>query len=213
MRILTVLSILLMSVLGCAILNQPTFEIASSRITCDENPQFVDGNLETMSTFGVNGHIEKKYQILNNERLGVDNPERRYVTKVEGSLRTDALIKLDTPTYITYVDIYPGSRIPKLALTTTLEDPPRLESSFDVVTDKQHITVEARKPVRFQINREILYLRLTADAIEDRQNAIREKKEIGSKKKKNKKIDMDSRIQIPLKGASIREVKFYSRQK
>ena len=84
-------------------------------------------------------------------------------------------------------------------MTTTLEDPPRFESSFDVVRDRQHINVEGKQPVRIKINREILYLRLTADGIEDRQNSIRDKK------------DQDKLIQIPLKGAEIREVKFFSR--
>ena len=77
-----------------------------------------------------------------------------------------------------------------------------------MVRDKQHINVEGKQPVRFQINRKILYLRMTADGIEDRQNAIREKKE---NKTKKEKIDTDARIEIPLKGASIWEVKFYAR--
>ena len=89
---------------------------------------------------------------------------------------------------------------------TTLEDPPQFETSFDVVRDKQHINVEGKQPVRFQINRKILYLRMIADGIEDRQNAVREKKE---NKTKKEKIDTDARINIPLKGASIWEVKFY----
>lgn len=202
MRILIVSSILLISVLGCALLNQPTFEVVSSKVTCEAHPEFVDGNLDTISTFIVNGHIEKSYQIFGSEKRGVDDAERRYMTQVEGSRRTEALIRLDAPTYITYVDIYPASRIPKLALTTTLEDPPQMDTSFDVVTDKQHINIDTLKPVRFHINREILYLRLIADAIEDRQHAIREKKD---------KVDPDAPIQIPLKGASIREVKFYGR--
>ena len=199
MRYTTVLSILLVTVLGCAVLNQPTFQIEPSQLSSMTNPQLVDGNLDTVSTFAVSGQVEKKYRTFDRKMRDGIQAERRYTTSVKGSYRTHAVIKLNEPTYISYVEVYPESRIPKLALMTTLEDPPRFESSFDVVRDKQHVNVEGKRPVRIKINREILYLRLTADGIEDRQNSIRDKN------------DEDKLIQIPLKGAEIREVKFFSR--
>ena len=199
MRYTTILSILLVTVLGCAVLNQPTFQIKPSQLSSMTNPQLVDGNLDTVSTFAVSGRIEKKYRTFQGKGRDRNHAERRYTTQVDGTLRTHAVIKLNEPTYISYVEVYPESRIPKLALTTTLEDPPRFDSSFDVVRDKQHINVEGKRPVRINVNREILYLRLTADGIEDRQNSIRDKK------------DENKLIQIPLKGAEIREVKFFSR--
>jgi hypothetical protein len=211
MRIFSFLSIMFISVLGCAVLNQPTFEVASSRLTSETNPQLVDGNLDTISTFAVRGHIEKSYQFFPGERRASGNLQRKYLTQVEGSRRTEAVIKLDVPTYISYVEVYPASRIPKLALMTTLDDPPKSISSFEMVDGKQHINVEGKQPVRFQINRKVLYLRLTADGIEDKQNAIRDQKKENERDKKTEKKDIDARIQIPLKGASIREVKFYAR--
>jgi hypothetical protein len=51
--------------------------------------------------------------------------------------------------------------------------------------------------VRFKIGREIFYLRLTANALEDLDNVA------GG--------DEYGEMQIPLKGAAIREVKFYGR--
>jgi hypothetical protein len=66
------------------------------------------------------------------------------------------------------------------------------------VEDKRYQKVEGTLPVRFQIKREVLYLRLTANAMEDVGN-VSHGKEIGE-------------LLIPLKGASIREVKFYGRQ-
>ena len=211
MRIFSVLSIMFISVLGCAVLNQPTFEVASSRLTSETNPQLVDGNLDTISTFAVRGHIEKSYKAFPGEKRTFGNMQRKYLTQVEGSRRTEAVIKLDVPTYISYVEVYPASRIPKLALMTTLDDPPKSISSFEAVDGKLHINVEGKQPVRFQINRKILYLRLTADGIEDKQNAIRDQKKENERDKKTEKKDIDARIQIPLKGASIREVKFYAR--
>ena len=199
MRYLTILTMLLVSVLGCAVLNQPTYQIEPSQLSSLTNPQLVDGNLTTASTFAVSGRIEKKYRSFYVQKRSPAHAQRKYVTEVDGTRRTSAVIKLDTPTYISYVEIYPETRIPKLALTTTLEDPPRFDSSFHAVRDKQHINVEGKQPVKIKINREILYLRLTADGIEDRKNSIRDKN------------DKKARIQIPLKGASIREVKFYAR--
>ena len=214
MRILTVLSVMFISVLGCAILNQPTIEVAPSRLTSEANPELVDGNLDTISTFTVQGHLKKSFQFV--PVPGADHPfgntQRQYMTQVEGSRRTEAIIKLDTPTFISYVEIYPASRIPKLALMTTLEDP-KFTSSFNVVHDKLHTTIEGKQPVRFQINQEVLYFRLTANSIEDRQNAVRDKKgkTFRPKKTKDEKIDIEKRIEVPLKGASIREIKFYAR--
>lgn len=212
MRILAVLSVMFISVLGCAILNQPIIEVAPSQLTSETNPELVDGNLDTISTFAVKGHLEKSFKSSYGENRTFGNIQRRYMTQVEGSHRTEAVIKLDAPTYISYVEIYPASRIPKLALMTTLEDP-KFASSFNVVHDKLHTTIEGKQPVRFQINQEILYLRLTADGIEDKQNAVRDNKGKTNRKKKTKdqKIDIDERIEIPLKGAQIREVKFFER--
>lgn len=213
---LGVLSILLIGVLGCAVLNQSTIEIDPSRLTSQTNPELVDGNLETVSTFALNGHVEKGYEVRSTQTArGVNSDELRYVTSIKGGFRTEAVIKLDAPTYITYIEIYPESRIPKLALVTTLDDPPKFERSFEVVRDKQHINVESKQPVKIQINREVLYLRITADGIQDKKNSVRvvdDKSPFGNR---NKKIvqNTDTRIQIPLKGASIREVKFYAREK
>lgn len=199
MRYVTIMSLLLVNTLGCAALNQPTFQIEPSQLSSETNPQLVDGNLDTVSTFVVSGEVEKKYRTFFGDKHDARPAERRYTTSVKGSYRTHAVIKLNEPTYISYVEVYPQSRIPKLALTTTLEDPPRFDSAFDVVRDKQHINVEGKTPVRIKINREILYLCLTADGIEDRQNSIRDKK------------NKDKLIQVPLKGAEIREVQFFSR--
>ena len=100
------------------------------------------------------------------------------------------------------VEIYPASRIPNLALSTALDESERhfgqSGTGFKPVHDKQYEDVEGTKPViKFQVEREVLYLRVTADAIEDRQNATEVYDEV---------------IDIPLKGASIREIKLYGRQ-
>ena len=201
MRILSSLVVLLIGVTGCAVLsqlNQAVEEIAPSRLTCASNPEFVDGNLETESEFAVNGFVRKAYQVFVQETPRRSNAHRRYMTQLEGNRRTEAIIKLDAPTYVSYVEVYPASpRIPNFAMMTTTDDPPRFDVAFERVSDKQHRDIEGVKPVRFRIQREILYLRMSADGIEDRQNSVRGENSV---------------VEIPLKGAAIREVKFFGRQ-
>ena len=198
MRTLSSLVVLLVGVTGCALLtqlNQSVEEIPSSRLTCVSNPEFVDGNLETVGTFAVNGVVRKAYQVFDDRSRRISSAQRRYVTRVDGNRRTEAIIKLDVPTYVSYVEVYPASgRIPNFAMMTTTDDPPRFDVTFDRVSDKQHQDLEGLTPVRFSIQREILYLRMSADGIEDKQNSTR---------------SPNASVEIPLKGAAIREVKFF----
>ena len=201
MRILSILVVLLIGMTGCAMLtqlNQSVEEIAPSRLTCASNPEFVDGNLETVSTFAVNGIVRKAYQVFDGESRRQAYAQRRYITQVEGNRRTEAIIKLDAPTYVSYVEVYPASRhIPNFSLMTTTDDPPRFDVAFERVTDKQHKDIEGLTPVRYRIAREVLYLRMSADGIEDKQNSTR---------------NLNASVEIPLKGAAIREVRFFGRQ-
>ena len=201
MRILSSLVVLFIGVTGCTVLNQlnqAVEEITPSHLTCASNPEFVDGNLETESEFAVNGFVRKAYQVFVQETPRRSSAQRRYMTQLEGNRRTEAIIKLDVPTYVSYVEVYPASqRIPNFSMMTTTDDPPRFDVAFERVSDKQHQDIEGIKPVRFRIQREVLYLRMSADGIEDRQNSVR---------------GANSAVEIPLKGAAIREVKFFGRQ-
>ena len=88
---------------------------------------------------------------------------------------------------------------PNVALDVSAEKKsPKWTRSFTAVEDKRSQKIEGTLPVKFQIEREVLYLRLTANALEDLDNVL-DGNEYGE-------------MQIALKGASIREVKFYGRQ-
>ena len=197
--VFSILLSLLFGVMGCAILQESVpVEISASRLTCQENPEMVDGDLKTVGAFTPQGTIRKGF-----ERAGSvmrrQQYQRQYQRRVEGSLRTETLIKLDAPTYIAYVEIYPASIIRNLVLDTTTDiKPPKRSLSFEAVEDKRGQKIEGTQPVRFQIGRKILYLRLSANALEDRDNVSHD--------------DEEQEMRIPLKGASIREVKFYGRE-
>ncbi len=181
----------------------PVEEIASSRLTCNTHPEIVDGNLETVGSFEVHGDVRKRHDIVGGERPFFGRTQ--YVTELDGTIRCEILIKLEKPMYVNTVEVYPASRIPNLALSTALDESERhfgqSGTGFKPVHDKQYEDVEGTKPVKFQVEREVLYLRVTADAIEDRQDATRFDDRVS-----------DEGIDIPLKGASIREVKLYGRQ-
>lgn len=215
---------LILVVAGCAMLQEvPPVEISASRLFCEKNPAMVDGNLETVGTFEIEGTIEKGFRRSHGS-------QRQYQRQVIGSLKTETLIKLDAPTYITYIDVYPASTIPRFALDVTAEEKsPKWSLSFEAVEDKRGEKVENAQPVRFQIRREILYLRLTAYGLEDSENvgvysedAIKEMgaslKAMDTSPEATEKVHRQWRKQrregemkIPLKGAAIREVKFYGR--
>ena len=188
-------AVLIFCVAGCAILQEaPTVEIPASRLTCHLNPEMVDGDLKTVGAFLARGTIKKEF--VERKAKKVYLPQQ-YQRRVEGSLKTETLIKLDTPSYIKYVEVYPASTIRNLILDAAVK-PSNRRLSFEAVADKRGIKVEGTLPVRFQIGREILYLRLTANALEDPENIRHD--------------DEEKKMWIPLKGASIREVKFYGRQ-
>ena len=193
MRMFGVLLFLLFGVSGCALLQEsPSVEIPASRLSCAQNPEMVDGDLSTVGTFASKGSIKKEF--VRHLRYA----QRQYQRRVIGSLKTETLIKLDAPTYIKYIEIYPASTIPNFALDTTPEEKsPKWLLSFTAVEDKRAQRIEGTLPIRFQIGREVLYLRLTANALEDSDN-VSHGNEIGE-------------LRIPLKGAAIREVKFYGR--
>ena len=188
---------LIFGVSGCAILQEaPLIEIPASRLSCLQNPEMVDGDLKTVGAFKAKGTVRKGFGVIpRNPRQyqRVENP--RYQRQVIGSLKTETLIKLDVPTYVKYVDIYPASTIPNFALDITdKEISSKWLLSFTPVKDKRGKKVKGTLPVRFQIGQKILYLRLTANAQEDLD-----------------KVSHSSRygeMKVSLKGAAIREVKF-----
>ena len=221
LQVFSVLLALLFGVLGCAMLQEPPIvEISASRLICGQNPEMVDGDLETVGIFKTEGIIQKG--------LG---RSRQYQRQVIGSPKTETLIKLDGPTYIAYVDVYPASIIPRFALDITTEENLSNRSlTFEPIKDKRGEKIKGEQPVRFQIGRKILYLRLTAYALEDPENVgvyseanIRgmtdalKSGEANPEAIKRLQQQWDRQkqkgvMQIDLKGAAIREVKFYGRK-
>ena len=81
------------------------------------------------------------------------------------------MIKLDAPTYIDYIEVYPASTLPNFIVDATAEDKSsKWMLSFEAIEDKRGEDIEGTQPVRFRIRRKILYVRLTANALTDSEN-------------------------------------------
>ena len=219
-----VVFMLIFGVAGCAILQEPSpVEISASRLFCEKNPEMVDGQLETVGVFEAHRTIQKGFGRGSNSR-------RQYQHEVVGSLKTETLIKLDAPTYIDYIEVYPASTISNFILDATVEEKSsKWMLSFEAIEDKRGEKITGTQPVRFQIRRKILYLRLTANASTDAENVgvyseavIKEMetslKKMDASKETTEKVSRQWRkqrregeMQIPLKGAAIHEIRFYGR--
>lgn len=195
------LFIMLFSLQGCAIIqNSPVMEIHPSRLTCS-NPNMVDGDLSTSGTFIAKGKIRKKY--FAQRTLQAQSNPKNYQVEIDGTLKTDTLIKLDIPTYIAYIEVHTASDIPKLALDFTVEEKsPQWSNSFVQVQQHRHTDVKNHRVIRYDIRQKILYLRITANGIEDIQNKTQSN---------NPDSIYRNETITPLKGGKIREVKFYER--
>ncbi|RKU27304.1 hypothetical protein C6497_11170 [Candidatus Poribacteria bacterium] len=193
--------IMLIYLQGCAILqNAPVMEIHPSRLTCS-NPNMVDGDLSTIGTFTPRGKIRKKY-FANRSLQAVSNP-KNYQVEIDGTLKTHTFIKLDKPTYIAYIEVHTASDIPKLALDFTVEEKSaKWENSFIQVQQHRNTDVKNHQVIRYDIRQKMLYLRITADGIEDTKNKTRSN---------SNDIRYRDETITPLKGGKIREVKFYER--
>ncbi len=196
------LLIVAFTVQGCALLqNTSVVELTPARLTCQANPEFVDGDLQTVGEFWANGSIRQLYHI--EVKPGALTKPGDSVTTHSGTLKTKTLIKLDKPTYVSYVEIYSVSEIPKITLDlTTEEKSPKWANSFTPVKDKRYTNVKERQVARFYIRQKMLYLRITADGIANLGD---------SESTTSEDPNFTHEFVTPLQGAKIREVKIYER--
>ena len=196
------LLIVIFIIQGCAIFqNTPAVELAPTRLTCTANPEMVDGDMQTVGEFWANGTIRQLYHIEG--KPGALTKPGDSMTTHSGTLKTETLIKLDKPTYVSYVEIYADSEIPKITLDLTVEEKsPKWANSFISVKDKRYTTIKEREIARFNIRQKVLYLRITADGIGNLS---------GSESSASNDPNFSHEFVTPLKGAKIREVKIYER--
>ena len=179
-----------LSVSGCAILNQPSpIEIPTAQLQCEVYPRLVDGNMGTSSILKVEGSIKKEY-------INTGLRTQRYQGHIQGTNKVHVLIQLNSPKYVTHIEIYPVSKIPSLAVdTATARVEPGKGQDFTRIPDNRRAKSENASVIRVNIEQEVLFLQLTISSERDSAKAIRE--------------GITDKIQVPFKDIVIREVKFY----
>ena len=184
-KCLNFLSIL--SVLGCAVLNQPPpTEIPAAQLQCEMYPRLVDGNMGTSSILKVKGSIEKDHTDAATDPF-------RYQDSIQGTNKVQALIELNAPKYVAYIEIHPVSNIPGL----TVEVVPGQGDDFARIPDNRRAKSENASVIRVNIEREVLFLQLTVSSERDPARSTRE--------------PSTDKIKIPFKDIVIREIKFYEK--
>ena len=184
--------LIILSVPGCAILNQPSpTEIPAAQLRCENYPRLVDGNMGTSSILKVEGSIEKEYK-----DAFIRPP--RYQDSIQGTNKVRALIELNAPKYVTYIEIHPVSNIPSLTVDTAIvEVEPDQEHHFTRIPDNRRAKSENASVIRVNIEREVLFLRFTISSERDRAKSTRE--------------PSTDKIKIPFKDIVIREINFYGK--
>jgi len=87
------------SLSGGAVLTGKIIELDNSHLSCKTNPEIVDGDMATSST-------------LDTLDIDIGGEYRGVVSSSSGMI-----IKLDKPTYITNVEVYPKVKEPKVYVT------------------------------------------------------------------------------------------------
>ena len=197
MRLHTLLTPLTLLFLACAVLQQnPPTEILAARLTCDLLPQIVDGRLDTAGALHIDGYVERRN--IYDSRLSAT---QYFVnsTQVIGSQRAEAVIKLDSATFVTHVEVYAQSAIKEILVETAEGEPePERAIVFERIKDRQLLVpMQEGQFRRFRVGRKIRYLRISAEGTEDMTRA-------------EKEGWMNQTVsKVPLKGPTVREVKFY----
>jgi hypothetical protein len=192
---LTVFVLLCLTVfVGCASLQQkPAVQVHPSRLACPDAPELVDGNPETPGALQTDGYVEKRFAA--DFRLGKTVINSR---EIVGTSRAGALIALKEPSYITYIEIYALSAVTEPLIDVVVEEPKSGQVDFIPIKDRKiGKPIQAGKVQRFRIGQRIRYLRLTAEGIEDTDHT------------ETSVVVKTRTTRIPLKGPTIREVRFY----
>lgn len=137
-RALVIMTALIFLLSGCAVIQQkPSVELDHSRLSCT-NPEIVDGDLKTAAALPA---LDTDKHPLTNS-LSVD---------VVGD-RTGTFIKLDKPTYVTYVEIFAASKIPYVHLYTMTKEPKDDAGLDDLVLILRHFAREWNREKNTKIN-------------------------------------------------------------
>ena len=185
-------------IVGCVNLQQRTILLEANALSCGVAPNVVDGNFDTTGEMYINAKLVK---------IG----EQYYNTRQSRTLRTgkkyaELVVELDQPRHITHIEIHTMSKMTNVKIFVVKEKPKVGELLTFEPTRVRHTThtIPAGSAAKFRLSEKVSLLKITAAPIKDTSQGTSR-----GRHRENRLGISIFELDIPLKGPTIREVKFY----
>ena len=189
---------MIFQITGCMNLQQRTISVEANALSCEVAPNVVDGHFDTTGEMYINAKLVK---------IG----EQYYNTRQSRTLRTgkkyaELVIELNQPTYITHIEIYAMSKMTNVKIFVVKEKPEVGDWLTFEPTRVRHTThtIPAGSAAKFRLSEKVSLLKITAAPVKDTSQGTSR----GQHRENRLGISIFE-LDIPLKGPTIREVKFY----
>ena len=189
---------MIFQITGCMNLQQRTISVEANALSCEVAPNVVDGHFDTTGEMYINAKLVK---------IG----EQYYNTRQSRTLRTgkkyaELVIELDQPTYITHIEIYAMSKMTNVKIFVVKEKPEIGDWLTFEPTRVRHTThtIPAGSAAKFRLSEKVSLLKITAAPVKDTSQGTSR-----GRHRENRLGISIFELDIPLKGPTIREVKFY----
>ena len=189
---------MIFQITGCMNLQQRTISVEANALSCEVAPNVVDGHFDTTGEMYINAKLVK---------IG----EQYYNTRQSRTLRTgkkyaELVIELDQPTYITHIEIYAMSKMTNVKIFVVKEKPEVGDWLTFEPTRVRHTThtIPAGSAAKFRLSEKVSLLKITAAPVKDTSQGTSR-----GRHRENRLGISIFELDIPLKGPTIHEVKFY----
>ena len=189
---------MIFQITGCMNLQQRTILVEANSLSCGVAPSVVDGHFDTAGEMYINAKLVK---------IG----EQYYNTRQSRTLRTgkkyaELVIELNQPTYITHIEIYAMSKMTNVKIFVVKEKPEVGDWLTFEPTRVRHTThtIPAGSAAKFRLSEKVSLLKITAAPVKDTSQGTSR-----GRHRENRLGISIFELDIPLKGPTIREVKFY----
>jgi len=189
---------MIFQIVGCVNLQQRTILLEANALSCGVAPNVVDGNFDTTGEMYINAKLVK---------IG----EQYYNTRQSRTLRTgkkyaELVVELDQPRHITHIEIHAMSKMTNVKIFVVKEKPKVGELLTFEPTRVRHTThtIPAGSATKFRLSEKVSLLKITAAPVKDTSQGTSR-----GRHRENRLGISIFELDIPLKGPTIREVKFY----
>ena len=189
---------MIFQITGCMNLPQRTISVEANALSCEVAPNVVDGHFDTTGEMYINAKLVKIGEQYYNTRQSR--------TLCTGKKYAELVIELDQPTYITHIEIYAMSKMTNVKIFVVKEKPEVGDWLTFEPTRVRHTThtIPAGSAAKFRLSEKVSLLKITAAPVKDTSQGTSR-----GRHRENRLGISIFELDIPLKGPTIREVKFY----